>query len=84
MSHQKSILPTSADPKISGIENTNCARSSLKFMIRDSTVFSIPLFYRGRSPVEEHGNPLQYSCLKNSMDRGAGQTIVREVTKSQT
>ena len=25
----------------------------------------------GRSLGEEHGNPLQYSCLKNSMDRGA-------------
>ena len=24
----------------------------------------------GRSPGEEHGNPLQYSCLENSMDRG--------------
>ena len=26
----------------------------------------------GRSPGEGHGNPLQYSCLENSMDRGAG------------
>ena len=25
----------------------------------------------GRSPEEENGNPLQYSCLENSMDRGA-------------
>ena len=25
----------------------------------------------GRSPGEVHGNPLQYSCLENSMDRGA-------------
>ena len=25
----------------------------------------------GRSPGEGNGNPLQYSCLKNSMDRGA-------------
>ena len=25
----------------------------------------------GRSPREEHGNPPQYSCLENSMDRGA-------------
>ena len=24
----------------------------------------------GRSPGEGHGNPLQYSCLENSMDRG--------------
>ena len=27
----------------------------------------------GRSPGEGHGNPLQYSCLENSMDRGAWQ-----------
>ena len=31
------------------------------------------------------GNPLQYSCLENPMDRGAGDTIiVHRVTKSQT
>ena len=27
----------------------------------------------GRSPGEGNGNPLQYSCLENPMDRGAGQ-----------
>ena len=30
----------------------------------------------GRSPGEGNGNPLQYSCLENPMDRGAGQTTV--------
>ena len=35
-----------------------------------------------RSPGEEHGNPLQYSCLENSMDREAWQAIVQRVTKS--
>ena len=38
----------------------------------------------GKSPGVEHGNPLQYSCLKNSMDRGAWQTVTHEVTKSYT
>ena len=38
----------------------------------------------GRSPGEGHGNPLQYSCLENLMDRGAWQATVLEVTKSQT
>ena len=33
---------------------------------------------------EGNGNPLQYSCLKNSMDRGAWWATVHEVTKSQT
>ena len=37
----------------------------------------------GRSPGGGHGNPLQYSCLENSMDRGAQQIIVHGVTKSQ-
>ena len=38
----------------------------------------------GRSPAVRNGNPLQYSCLANSMDRGAWQTIVHGAHKSQT
>ena len=38
----------------------------------------------GRSPEEGNGNPLQYSCLENSMDRGAWQATVHGVAKSQT
>ena len=38
----------------------------------------------GRSPGEGNGNPLQCSCLENSMDRGAWWAIVLGVTKSQT
>ena len=37
----------------------------------------------GRSPGEGNGNPLQYSCLKNSMDGGAWQATVHGVAKSQ-
>ena len=37
----------------------------------------------GRSPAGGHGNPLQYSCLKNSMGRGAWQAKVHRVAKSQ-
>ena len=37
-----------------------------------------------RSPEGRHGNPLQYSCLQNSMDRGAWWARVDIVTKSQT
>ena len=33
----------------------------------------------GRSPVEGNGNPLQYSCLGNSKDRGACQATVHGV-----
>ena len=38
----------------------------------------------GRSPGEGNGNPLQYSCLENPMDRGAGEATVNGVTMSQT
>ena len=38
----------------------------------------------GRSPGGEHGNPLEYSCLENPMDRGAWQATVYSVAKSQT
>ena len=37
----------------------------------------------GRSPGAGNGNPLQYSCLKNPMDRGAWATLQR-ATKNQT
>ena len=38
----------------------------------------------GRSPGGEHGNPFQYSCLDNSMDRGAWWATVHGVAKSWT
>ena len=38
----------------------------------------------GRSPGEGNGNPLQYSCLENPMDRGVWQATVHGVAKSQT
>ena len=38
----------------------------------------------GRSPGAENGNPVQYSCLENSMERGAWQGTVHGVAKSWT
>ena len=38
----------------------------------------------GRSPGVGNGNPLQYSCLENPMDRGAWQATVHGSAKSQT
>ena len=38
----------------------------------------------GISPGGRHGNPLQYSCLKNPMDRGASQATVDRVAESDT
>ena len=37
----------------------------------------------GRSPGERNGNPLQYSCLENPMDRGAWRATIHRVAKSQ-
>ena len=48
----------------------------------DADLGSIP--GSGRSPEEGNGNPLQYSCLEGSMDRGAWWATVREVTKNLT
>ena len=36
----------------------------------------------GRSPGGGHGSPLQYSCLENSIGRGAWRAVVHEVAKS--
>ena len=38
----------------------------------------------GRSPGEGNGNPLQYSCLEDPMDREAWRAAVHGVTKSRT
>ena len=43
---------------------------------------SIPV--SGRSPGELNGNPLQYSCLENSMDKGTWQAIAYGIAKSWT
>ena len=43
----------------------------------------LSLGQEGRSPREGNGYPLQYFCLVNSMDRGAWQSTVHRVAKSQ-
>ena len=48
--------------------------------IRDT----ILILESGRSPGEGNGYPLQYSCLENSMDRGAWQTTVHRIAKNWT
>ena len=48
--------------------------------IRDSGI--IPGL--GKSPGEENGHPLQYSCLENPMDRGASMATIHSVAKSWT
>ena len=41
-------------------------------------------FKKGRSPEGGNGNPLQYSCLENSLDRGTWQATIHGVAKSQS
>ena len=53
-----------------------------EFACNAGELYSIP--GSGRSPGEGNGNPLQYSCLENSIDRGAWQATVHGVTKSRT
>ena len=45
---------------------------------------SSQIFWWALSPGEGNGNPLQYSCLENPMDRGAWRATVHGVAKSQT
>ena len=59
-------------------DSSDCKESTCN----SGDVGSIPR--SGSSPGEGHGYPLQYSCLENSMDRGAWQTTVHGVAKSDT
>ena len=38
----------------------------------------------GRSPGRSYGNPLQYSCLENPMNRGSGQATIHRVTERKS
>ena len=53
---------------------SQCIRTDIKYLgFPAGDTGSIPGL--GRSPGEGNGNPLQYSCLENSLDRGAWQAI---------
>ena len=53
----------------------------LIFTVSSFVSLDLVLCGLGRSPREGNGYPPQYSCLKNSMDRGAWPAIVHEVTE---
>ena len=50
----------------------------------DEMLTNMSSCHRGRAPGGGHGNPLQYSCLENAMDRGACWVTVHRTAKSQT
>ena len=64
--------------------------NTYKGFLGDSVVKNLPanagdessILVGGRSPGEGDGNPLQYSCLENPMDRGTWWATVHEVAKS--
>ena len=59
-----------------------CSSNGKEFSCNAGDQGSIPGL--GRSSGEGNGNPLQYSCLENPMDRGDWQATVHGVAKSQT
>ena len=67
---------------VSGFPNTSVGKESACNAVDTGDGSSIP--GSGRCPAEGNGNPLQYSCLENPMDRGAWWATVHGVTKSQT
>ena len=52
--------------------------------IQKMWVLSQEIAGSGKSPGEGRGNPLQYSCLGNPMDRGAWRAAVHGVAKTRT
>ena len=71
---------------------SHCIHVAANDIISFLWLSNIPLFLRqetmgsiagsGRSPGEENGNPLQYSCRENPVDREAWRATVHGVTKS--
>ena len=69
------------------IKQTSKWASQLALMVKNLPVYlgdvdSIPGL--GRSPGGGQGNPLQYYCLENPMDRGAWRATVDRIAKNQT
>ena len=59
-----------------------CGSHGKEYAHNSGDLGSVPV--SGRSPGEGNGNPLQYSCLETSMDRGAWWATIHRVTKSWT
>ena len=66
----------SMDPQVALVVKNPLANAG---NIRDSGLIS----GSGRSPAGGNGTPLQYSCLENSMDRGALQSTVHRVAQNR-
>ena len=60
----------------------SCSSDGKESACNAGEVGSVPR--SGRSPGEGNGNPFQYSCLENPMDRGAWQATVHGVAEADT
>ena len=81
------------EPQAAGSQVPRALKARLKVFPRGSVVKNLPASAEGtgdvgwipgsgRSPGGGNGNPLQYSCLENPMDRGTGLARVQRVKKS--
>ena len=50
-------------------------------VMRETQEMQVQFLCQEDSPEEGNGNPLQYSCLENPMDRGAWRTIVHRIAE---
>ena len=92
--HKSYLVPHSSDPVTSWhVSSISSLHISLVGFWGGSVVKNLPAKAEGardvglipgsgRSPVGGNGNPLEYSCLENPMDRGAWQATVHRVTES--
>ena len=76
------IIHLSSNTGLMGLPGGTVVKNSPSSAGDVAEVGSIPV--SGRSPGGGNGNPLQYSCLENPMDRGAWWATVHGVTKSRT
>ena len=79
---QRTLISVLSDTKSTGLPGGSAVKNPPANGGDARDAGSIP--GSGRSPGERNGNPLQYSCLKNPMDRGARQAPAHGVGKSRT
>ena len=76
------LLTCAAGVRYAGLEGTSGGSVSKEHACTVGDLSSVPQL--GRSPGKGNGNPLQYPCLENPMDREAWRATVHGVAKSQT
>ena len=65
-------------------KGTSCLFTNKLLKLHAETEAALSFICTSEDPLEEDGNPLQYSCLENPVDRGAWRVTVHGVAKSRT